>query len=179
MDNENEITEEEMGKEATEISEEATGLSAAVGFLTSGRHPIVCVMGLLAVAAHHAQHGEITKDAFLELAENMWKTAHENHSSVCQSGTPGATRNMHGKTNITRPEPFHTNGTFVVAKACRIRCFRRVDQATAVPTFDDVTTIVVNGMCIMAVGLTLQPEDTVELPAFTYLQCEDVEGGVQ
>ena len=77
--------------------------------------------------------------------------------------------------NITRPEPFHTDGAFVIAKTCRIVSFKRVDQGTAVPTFHDVHTIVVNGLCLVAVGLTLQPKDTVELPAFTCLQCEDVE----
>lgn len=89
MNNENEMTEEELSAMGKEVSEEATGLSAAVGFLTSGRHPVVCVMGLLAVAAHHAQHGEIDKDAFLELADNMWKTAQENHSSACKQADEG------------------------------------------------------------------------------------------
>ena len=94
------VTEEELkeiGEEAVEIGKEATALSAAVGYLTSGLHPYVCVTGLLAVAAHHAQHGEIGKDSFLELAETMWKTAQQTHSSACQSGMPDTTRKRTGQ----------------------------------------------------------------------------------
>ena len=94
MNDENELTEEELNEISKEVSEEAAGLSSAVGYLTSGHHPAVCVMGLLAVASHHAQLAEIPKDAFLDLADNMWKTAQQNHASACQRG---ATRKPTGQ----------------------------------------------------------------------------------